>query len=114
MEYLALIPEKSIVLLHTGYDQYYGQPEYYENHPVVGEDLCQMFIDKQVRLVGTDTPSLDKAAYPIHKRLLAAGICIAENLTNLEKIHVKKHFEVFALPLNIKANSSPARVIARL
>jgi kynurenine formamidase len=114
LEYLALIPERSIVLLYTGFDQFYGQPEYYQSHPVVDADLCQLFIDKKIKLLGIDAPSPDKEPFPIHKKLLAAAIYCVENLTNLEKIPLKTHFEVIALPLKIKSNGSMARVIARI
>ena len=114
LEYLALIPEKSIVLLFTGFDQFYSQPEYYDNHPIVDDELCQLFIDKRIKLLGIDAPSPDKDPFPIHKKLLQQEIYCLENLTNLDKIPQKKHFEVIALPLNIKANGSMARVVARL
>jgi kynurenine formamidase len=114
LEYLALIPEKSIVLLFTGFDQFYGQPEYYASHPLVNADLCQLLVDKKIKMLGVDMPSPDKAPYPVHQQLLKAGICVAENLTNLDLIPVKKHFEVIALPLKIRANGSMARIIARI
>src|SRR5512136_2546220 len=44
-EYLSLIPERSIVLLFTGWDRFYGQSDYYEHHPVVDNKICQLFID---------------------------------------------------------------------
>ncbi len=113
-EYLSVIAERSIVLLYTGFDQFYGQPEYYQGHPVVNDDLCQLFIDKKIKLLGIDAPSPDNAPFPIHKKLLANGIYCVENLTNLDKIPPEKNFEVIALPLNIRANGSVARVIARL
>lgn len=112
-EYLSRIPERSIVLLYTGFDQFYGQSEYFENHPVVDDTLCQLFIDKKIKLLGLDAPSPDKEPFPIHKQLLASGIYCLENLTNLEKIPVSLRFEVIALPLKIKSNGSMARVIAR-
>jgi kynurenine formamidase len=113
-EYLELIPEKSILLLFTGFDLYYGRPEYYNDHPVVNNDLCQLLINKRIKLLGVDLPSPDKAPFPVHKLLFAHGVCVAENLTNLDRIPLKTPFEVFALPLKIRANSSPARVIARI
>ena len=64
-------------------------------------------------MVCMDSPSPDRHPFEIHKLLLENSILIAENLTNIEKLlHVRK-FEVIALPLNILADSSPARIVAR-
>jgi kynurenine formamidase len=113
-EFLSLIPERSIVLLFTAWDRFYGHSDYYENHPVVDNEMCQLFIDKKIKLLGIDAPSPDLEPYPIHKMLLRAGIYVVENLTNLEKIPLDRKFEVIALPLKIKSNGSMARVIARI
>ncbi len=81
---------------------------------VVSLELGQFMIAKQIKCLGIDAPSPDKVPYPVHKMLLQAGIFIIENLTNLDLIPAGQPFEVIALPLKIKANSSPARVPARL
>jgi hypothetical protein len=65
-------------------------------------------------MLGMDTPSPDRAPYQVHQSLLSAGIYIIENLTNLNKLTGEKYFEIISLPLKIKANSSPARVLARI
>jgi kynurenine formamidase len=111
--YQAIIPEHSIVLLHTGYAEHYGQAQYYQNHPIVRDSLVRLLINKKIKLLGMDTPSPDEAPYPIHKELLKNGIYIVENLTNLNQIPNETKFEVIVLPLKIKANSAPARAIAR-
>jgi kynurenine formamidase len=111
--YQSVIPEKSIVLLYTGYAEFYGQTVYYQSHPTVSDPLCHLLIEKKIKLLGMDIPSPDQAPFLIHKELLKSGIYIVENLINLEKIPARTKFEVTVLPLKIKANSSPARVIAR-
>jgi len=112
-EYQTLIPEKSILLLYTGYAEYYGQARYYQEHPLVSDSLCRLLINKKIKLLGIDSPSPDQAPFPIHIELLSNGIYIVENLTNLDNIPTETKFEVIVLPLKIKANSAPARVIAR-
>ncbi|HSW58915.1 MAG TPA: cyclase family protein [Dehalococcoidales bacterium] len=112
-EYASSVQTNSVVLLLTGCDRFYGLPSYYTDHPVVSEELCQFFIRRKIKLLGMDMPSPDRTPFPIHKKLLAHGICSLENLTNLDKIPIQKSFEVIALPLKIKANAAWARVIAR-
>jgi kynurenine formamidase len=113
-EYEKLVREQSIVLLYTGHDRLFGKPEYFDNYPVVDSDLCQLFIRKKIKMLGMDGPSPDREPYQVHKSLLTMRIYIIENLTNLGNLAEEKSFEVIALPLKIRANSSPARVVARI
>jgi kynurenine formamidase len=108
------IKRDSIVLLYTGRDTLFGRAEYFHDYPVVDKDLCEFLIKKGIKMLGMDTPSPDKHPYPIHKSLLENNIYILENLTHLESLLEYKNFEIIALPLKIKANGSPARVIARI
>ena len=65
-------------------------------------------------MVCIDSPSPDRRPFEIHKLLLENNVLIAENLTNLDKLMSANNFEVIALPLKIHADSSPARIIARI
>ena len=103
----------SIVLLHTGHDRWYGSERYFEEHPVVDPAFCEFLLIKQVKLLGVDLPSPDKLPFPVHKRLLANGTYILENLTNLDQLLSWSSFEVIALPLKLRADGSPVRAIAR-
>lgn len=112
--YESKIPTGSIVLLYTGHDRFYGTTSYYENHPVVSLELCELLIRKGISMLGLDCPSPDNFPFPIHKRLLENGIFVLENLTNLDKLLNVKRFEVIAFPLKIKADSSPVRTVAKV
>ncbi len=111
--YEQLVPTGSIVLLHTGHDRWYGSERYFEEHPVVDPAFCEFLVAKQIKLLGMDLPSPDQPPFPVHKRLLVAGIYILENLTNLDQLLSWLSFEVIALPLKLKADGSPVRAIAR-
>lgn len=113
-EYRELVKENSIVLLYTGYDKLYGAKEYYQEHPVIDIGLCRFLIQKNIRMLGVDMPSPDRYPFEIHKLLFEKNIFIIENLTNLDKLPAAGDFEVIALPLKIRADSSIARVAARL
>jgi len=114
VEYNALVRENSIVLLYTGFDEYYGKKEYYENHPCLDTRFCEFLVRKKVRMVGMDTPSPDRYPFEIHRMLFNNNIYILENLTNLDKLLNAGRFEVIAFPLKIKADSSITRAVARV
>jgi kynurenine formamidase len=64
-------------------------------------------------MIGIDWFSPDKEPYPFHKLLLENNILILENLTNLDML-IGKNFKIFAFPLNIHADSSILRAVARI
>ena len=65
-------------------------------------------------MLGIDTPSPDNFPFDIHKMLLNNNILIIENMTNLDKLLFIEEFELIALPLKIKADSSLLRAVARI
>jgi kynurenine formamidase len=63
-------------------------------------------------MVGLDTGSVDTGdVFPIHKILLGGDVLIIENMTNLAPL-AGKAFTVYALPLKLEVDGSPARAIA--
>ena len=113
-EYLDKVQEGDIVLLYTGYDEFFGTDKYFENHPIVDEKLAQFFVDRGVKLIGIDMPSPDQYPFKVHHKLLENDILIIENLRNLKKLEGVKRFELMAFPLNIRAEASLTRVVARI
>lgn len=113
-EYEVSVKENSIVLLYTGHSELYGKDEYFRSYPVISKGLAELLVKKQVKMVGLDTPSPDKVPFEIHKYFFENHVLIIENLTNLKELLNEGDFEVIALPLKIKADSSIARVIARV
>lgn len=112
--YIDSIKGKSIILIHTGMDKFYGSEKYYFEHPVLDLTICKSLAANNVKLIGVDMPSPDKPPFEIHKFLLQNNILIIENLTNLDKISANDDFEVFAFPLKIDADSCMVRAIARI
>jgi kynurenine formamidase len=112
-EYELIVRPQSIVLLYTGMGRLFGRKEYFIDYPIVSRELAQLFIERQVKMVCLDSPSPDRHPFEIHKLLLENNVLIAENLINIDMLLSVKKFEVFALPLKIQADSSPARIIAR-
>lgn len=112
-EYEKRIGENQIVLLHTAHSELFGRPEYFLNYPTITYEFAKLLVRKGVKMIGLDTPSPDEIPFDIHKYLFQNNILIIENLTNLEKLIDVENFDVIALPLKIRADSSIARVIAR-
>ena len=109
----AIVPE-SIVLIYTGFGKQFGSEEYFHDYPVISMELVQFLVKQQIRMVCLDTPSPDRHPYDIHMYLLKNNVLIAENLTGMEKLLTVKKFEIIAFPLRIHADSSPARIVARI
>lgn len=113
-EYEDQIKEDQIVLLYTGHSERYGKSECFSNYPVITRSFAELLVRKGIKMIGMDTPSPDHIPFQIHKYLFKNNILIIENLTNLQELVTVDEFEVIALPLNIRADSSIARVIARV
>jgi kynurenine formamidase len=80
------------VLLHTGWDRWFGRPEYGAGAPFLTGEGAQWLIDAGAVLVGIDSLNIDDAdpstgsgggERPAHSLLLGAGIHVVEHLTNL-------------------------------
>ncbi|GAA1446573.1 cyclase family protein [Leifsonia poae] len=78
------------VLLHTGWDRYFGTPAYASSAPFLTEAGAQQLVDAGVTLVGIDSLNIDDTesggARPAHSLLLAAGIHVVEHLTGLDAL----------------------------
>jgi arylformamidase len=80
------------VLLHTGGDRYWAQPEYAVDAPYLTAEAAQWLAEHGAALVGIDAVNIDDISpaaaggRPAHSLLLAAGIPIVEHLTGLEDV----------------------------
>ncbi len=113
-KYVNRIAPDTIVLFYTGHDSFFGSETYYSAYPMLDEQAAQVLVDKKVKMVGFDAPSPDREPYPVHTLFLTNNILILENLTNLDALLAYTYFEVIALPLSIRADSSFLRVVARI
>lgn len=105
------IPPDRCVLILTGHDARYGQPDYFSLQPQLSMALCERILSARPRCIGLDMPSPDLPPFAVHKRLLAAGVPIVENLTHLSALRGKA-FSFIALPLRIRAEASLVRAVA--
>ena len=123
------IPDRSIVLLQSGFAQYYpnrvkymGTDERGEaavellHFPGLDPEAAQWLVDnRNINSIGIDTPSIDfgqSEFFKTHVILLSENIPAFENLTNLDQLPATG-FEIVALPMKIEGGSgAPLRIVA--
>lgn len=122
------IPEDAIVLFRTGWGRRWpdratylgtlrtGQKAVSELHfPGIDSAAAQWLVDRKVKAVGIDTPSIDygqSSSFPTHRLLFASNIPAFENVANLHRLPARGSF-VIALPMKIKGGSGgPLRIVA--
>lgn len=78
------------VLLHTGWDRYFGTEQYGKDAPFLTESGARYLAEVGVKLVGIDSVNIDNTQSggerPAHSILLRAGILVVEHLTNLDQL----------------------------
>jgi kynurenine formamidase len=79
---------------------------------LLDEEAAQLLLQTGAGLVGTDGPGLDEEPYPVHRLLLGAGVLLAENLANLERLGPGRVTCAF-LPLAFTdSDGAPVRAVA--
>ncbi|KTC84049.1 cyclase family protein [Legionella brunensis] len=107
----------SFVIVRTGWEQYWGQPEkYHNNHmfPCLGLDAAELLLQREVVGLGIDTLSPDRpnVGYLVHQAFLGAGKYIVENVANAVLLPPIGSY-ILILPLKIaEATEAPVRLIA--
>lgn len=118
------IDQNDVVLIRTGNDTFWGEPDRYLNGPGMSADASEWLADYGVLAVGADNMAWDlpgyvderlKVSFPGHAILLVQrGVYIIENL-NLIELSAAHCFEFafVCLPLKLRGGTaSPVRPIA--
>ncbi len=115
-----------VVLVRTGRDAFYGEPDYVARGPGVSAEATVWLCDRGIRLMGIDAWGWDAPLHLQAEAAKAAGTpgvfwaahqcdrayCQIERLVNLAALP-PHGFEVAAFPLKVKRGSAgPARVVA--
>ena len=99
----------------TGVDKEWQKPGFVTNRPYVPTDAAQWLVDREITLFATDLIGMDDPGewwWPTHDIWLKAGICMVQQLCNLDKL-VDKEFLFIALPLKMRGGTaSPVRPVA--
>jgi kynurenine formamidase len=116
----------NIVLVRTGRDAFYGQPDYWERGPGVSAAATRWLYDRGIRVMGIDAWGWDRPLHLQAKEALERGepgifweahqadlpYSQIERLVNLGALP-PHGFLVSCLPLRIaRASAAPARVVA--
>ena len=125
------IPNRSIVLLDTGFARYWPSRQQYLgtelrglegvralHFPGLHPDAAAWLVrERQVKAVGIDTASIDygqSTKFETHVALLSQNVPVFENLGDLRDLP-DRGFDVIALPMKIAGGTGgPLRVIAVL
>ena len=118
----------TIVLVHSGWGSRWGDKKRYLgtdkagdtqnlHFPGIARGAAEMLVQRKVKAVGIDTPSLDHGPsrdFIAHRVLLAANIYGLENVAELGRLP-PRGATVIALPMKIRGGTGgPARIIAVL
>jgi kynurenine formamidase len=119
--YAEHLREGVILLLFTGWSQYWGTPKYFE-HPYLSRDAAERIVQTGVRVIGVDMMGPDETpldgvgtldGFQAHKAILGAGGVLAENLTNLQALANNGQHVVSLVPLTLAgSDGSPIRAFA--
>lgn len=125
------LADGAILLLKTGFGQYWPDRERYMGTAERGEEAVArlhfpglhpqaaqwLATERRIAAVGLDTPSIDygqSTLFESHQYLFKANIPVFENVANLDALPANGAY-VIALPMKIKAGSgAPLRIIALL
>lgn len=113
--------ENDIVFFYTGWAKRYGTKSYIR-HPYLTTHLVYWLVQKKVKLIGIDTPTIEtpyhlrgnRFDYPLHKILSSHNILVVESLGDMAMLAGKRAY-IYALPVYFEgADSCLVKVIARL
>jgi kynurenine formamidase len=125
------IPDSSIVLLRTGFSQYWPDAESYLGTALRGAEGAKalsfpglhpnaalwLIEHRNIKSIGIDTASIDYGqshSFAAHVALMTHNIPAFENVANLDKLPAQGAY-VVALPIKIRGGSGgPLRIVARV
>ena len=114
------IEEGDILIINTGRHTQFGTKEYGTLHPGLDGNAVERFlVERKIKMIGMDTICVEPGSeqdhwdHPLHRVCLIENeIPLMENLGGeIDEITGKRCF-VMALPIRLKADSGPARVVA--
>ena len=101
-------------LFHTGWDQYYGTPQYKQS-PYPSPDAVRWIVAQGVGLTGIDTSGAEvpgNVDHVNHHAMLDHGVPHLENLCNMSSLK-RSRVMLFAAPIAVEGlESMPVRVVA--
>lgn len=112
-----VIPAHSLVIVYTGWDRFWSEPERYHNHyrfPSVSLEAAEHLLKREIKGLGIDTLSPDRpeSAFAVHRLLLGKDKFLIENIANAKCLPATGS-TVLALPMAIEhGTEAPIRLVA--
>lgn len=104
-----LLPGAKIIY-ETGWHRQFGKDIFFEAFPSLTQEAASYLADRNIRMLGMDTPTPGNDWYEVHHILLGKEIVIVESLANLDQ--VPDQFIFMGFPLNLKGrDGSPIRAV---
>lgn len=116
------LTEGEIVLLQTGADELWGEPEYLTEFPGMGRDATLWLVENGVRVIGTDAYGFDKPFDEMGRRFEETGdsdelwpahlagrereYCQIEKMANLDALPRKTEVPLVAFPVVVENASA--------
>lgn len=96
------------VLVKTGWDVHFGEPDYYATYPPISREAAEYFVEMNVPILAADTPF----TLNVHYVVLGKGIPLVTNVNNTGALK-EGIVKLIAAPLLIRgSDGAPARVLA--
>ena len=97
-----------ILLLYSGYDQWWGDEKYF-SPPALTSEQAAWIAESGVSILGNDTISVGDIS--IHRTIQEQDILIIESMCNLKEL-LHKQAKLYLFPLKIDKEASPVRAVA--
>ena len=112
LPYEHLLKPGARIIYETGWHKHFGDENFYSDFPSLTQEAGRYLVNKNIRMLGMDTPTPSKDWYEIHHDILLPNeIVIVEGLANLDQAPEK--FIFIGFPLNFKGrDGSPIRAVA--
>jgi kynurenine formamidase len=111
------ISEGSFVIVYTGWDQFWDNPQKYRcnyRYPSLTEEFAKHLLERNVTGIGMDTLSPDRPEddFPVHRIILGAGKYIVENIAHAKQLPPVSAFSL-VMPIKIAGGTeAPIRLVA--
>lgn len=115
-EKFGMVPKDAFVIIYTGWDKRWAQPEKYRNEkifPNISLEAAKLLLARDIVGLGIDTlsPDVFGSDFPVHQLMLGAGKYIVENVANANQLNPVGCY-TFALPIKIEdGTEAPMRLI---
>ncbi|CAA9487946.1 MAG: Kynurenine formamidase, bacterial [uncultured Sphingomonadaceae bacterium] len=105
------------VLVHTGWDRYWGTDAYFADHPYLTGSAARRLVEAGAAFIGINSRNIDDTrtrARPVHTILLGADVPVGKHLTNPRALPDRNFRFSAILPKVAGIGTFPVRAYAEL